>query len=85
MSCYTESQIAAEACRVIAARPGIRTSQLIAALRASMCPSGEDLEILSDRNDDRFSQKVRNLKSHDTLAEKVYTVGDRDRQWFPKT
>ena len=32
-----------------------------------MIPSGEDLERLSNRSDDKFSQKVRNLKSHKTL------------------
>jgi len=49
-----------------------------------MKPSGEDLEILHDRNDDKFSQKVRNIKSHDTIAHLVYTVGDRNRQWYLK-
>ncbi len=32
-----------------------------------MKPSGEDLQILSGRSDDKFSQKVRNLKSHETF------------------
>jgi len=33
-------------------------------------PSGRDMEILDGRKDTRFSQKVRNLKSHDTLLKK---------------
>ena len=37
-----------------------------------MSPSGEDLEMLSNRNDDKFSQKVRNIKSHKTLENKGY-------------
>ena len=37
-----------------------------------MNPSGEDLEMLSNRNDDKFSQKVRNIKSHKTLENKGY-------------
>lgn len=32
-----------------------------------MKPTGQDLQILDGRNDDKFSQKVRNLKAHDTF------------------
>ncbi|WP_181881903.1 hypothetical protein [Helicobacter sp. MIT 14-3879] len=49
-----------------------------------MNPDGEDLAILKDRNDDKFSQKVRNLKSHNTLQNKVITIGDTNRQWYSK-
>ena len=45
----------------------ITTSELIEKLRAIMKPAGDDLLILAGRNDDRFSQKVRNLKSHETF------------------
>lgn len=45
----------------------ITTSELIAKLRDIMKPSGEDLKILSSRRDDKFSQKVRNLKAHNTF------------------
>ncbi len=45
----------------------IATSNLISGLREILHPSGEDLEILAARNDDKFSQKVRNLKSHVTF------------------
>lgn len=45
----------------------ITTTQLIKKLRTVMNPSGEDLETLSGRSDDKFSQKVRNLKAHDTF------------------
>lgn len=83
MSCYSENEIAVVALRIIRARPGIHTSELIDACRADMRPSGEDLEILDNRGDDKFSQKVRNLKSHDSLMGLVYTVGERDRQWYP--
>ncbi len=47
-----------------------------------MEPSGEDLQILQDRNDDKFSQKVRNIKSHDTLTGMIRTVGEKNRQWY---
>lgn len=45
----------------------ITTSELIEKLRLIMRPIGEDLQILSGRNDDKFSQKVRNLKAHETF------------------
>ena len=45
----------------------ITTSELIEKLRLVMKPSGADLDILSGRNDDKFSQKVRNLKAHNTF------------------
>lgn len=84
MSSYSEDQIAKVAVKVIENNPGIRTSELIDEVRRIMKPSGEDLDILEGRNDDKFSQKVRNLKSHDTIADWVYTKGERNRQWFPK-
>jgi hypothetical protein len=43
------------------------TTQLQSLLRELLHPVGEDLIILERRRDDRFSQKVRNLRSHQTL------------------
>lgn len=48
----------------------ITTSMLIEKLTNIFDPSGEDLEILNGRSDTKFSQKVRNLKSHKTIKEK---------------
>lgn len=45
----------------------IETATLIEKLRELMRPQGEDLKILAGRRDDKFSQKVRNLKSHNTF------------------
>ena len=84
MSNYTEKEIIEVVVEIIRDNPGIHTSELIDRARAIMNPTGEDLEILNDRNDDKFSQKVRNIKSHNSLADMVYTVGERDRQWFLK-
>ncbi len=84
MSNFTESQIAVVALDIIRLYPGIRTSQLIEEVRIIMNPSGEDLKILNDRNYDKFYQKVRNLKSHNTLSHLVTTTNERDCQWFPK-
>jgi hypothetical protein len=59
----------------------ITTSELIQRLRDIMKPSGEDLQILSGRSDDKFSQKVRNLKAHSTFERfgyAEYKGGPRD-------
>lgn len=45
----------------------LSTTQLIAQLRGILRPEGQDAEILANRNDDHFSQKVRNLRSHKSL------------------
>ena len=37
-----------------------------------MNPSGEDLQILDNRSDDKFSQKVRNLKAHNAFERTGY-------------
>ena len=84
MSCYSENEIVDVVLEIIRNNPGIRTSALIDEARRIMRPDGEDLEILDNRNDDKFSQKVRNIKSHDTIALLVRTVGTRDRQWYLK-
>lgn len=52
----------------------LTTSQLKDSLRNSCSPSDEDLDILLDRPDDKFSQKARNLKSHDTLENAGYAI-----------
>lgn len=82
MTFYSENEIAPIALDIIKENPGIRTSELIQYCREIMNPSGEDLEILDNRNDDKFSQKVRNLKSHDTINTHTRTVGNRNRQWY---
>ncbi len=42
----------------------IKTADLIQALEDMFRPEGEDAKILEQRTDTKFSQKVRNLKSH---------------------
>lgn len=79
---YSENEIVPVVYEIIANNPGIRTSELIDEARLFMQPSGEDLKILKNRKDDKFSQKVRNIKSHDSLADCVYTVGKRNRRWY---
>jgi hypothetical protein len=68
MAVYSEADLVVPALEEIRQHPaGITTSDLLAALRRSLRPTGDDLILLDGRNDDRFSQKVRNLKSHNTL------------------
>lgn len=64
MSEYTEKQIIEQALPIIDSWGRISTSELVEELVVVMNPSGRDLDILDGRNDTRFSQKVRNIKSH---------------------
>ncbi len=71
MPTYSESDLIVPATAIIAAHPGgIGTTELSKQLRSQLRPSGDDLTILANRNDDKFSQKVRNLKSHETLEKR---------------
>jgi hypothetical protein len=75
MPSYSESDLIFPALEIIAAHPdGIDTSALSSLLRQQLRPTGDDLEILANRTDDKFSQKVRNLKSHDTLEKRGFAT-----------
>ena len=50
----------------------LATTTLIRELRALLKPTGRDIETIANRSDDYFSQKVRNLKSHDALQRHGY-------------
>ena len=52
----------------------ISTTDLISELRKKLNPNWEDLEILKNRSDDKFSQKIRNLVSHKTLEKYSYAI-----------
>jgi hypothetical protein len=69
MARITEQQLILPSLFLMSLSPGksLTTSDLIPKLRDLLKPSGEDLEILAGRSDDKFSQKVRNLKAHDTF------------------
>lgn len=54
----------------------ITTSKLIKLLTEILKPTGQDIEILNNRNDTYFSQKVRNLKSHNTLFNEGWVTYD---------
>src|SRR5262245_24934079 len=71
MPLYSESDLVVPAVVIIAANPeGITTTELSKQLRQRLEPSGDDLTLLAGRSDDKFSQKVRNLKSHVKLEKK---------------
>jgi hypothetical protein len=55
----------------------ISTTDLMGCLRDLLQPQGEDTELLKGRTDDKFSQKVRNLQSHETLEGRQLAVHER--------
>lgn len=65
-----EADISDAVLRIIDAEPNkeISTTRLIAELRNHIPLSPKDEEQLNGRNDDRFSQIVRNIKSHKDQA-----------------
>lgn len=70
----TERELVLPALFLIDLRGSLTTSDLIAELTDLMHPSGEDAEILDGRKDTKFSQKVRNLVSHNTLEKLEYAT-----------
>lgn len=70
----TERELILPTIFLIDLRKGLTTSDLIAELTDLMKPSGEDAEILERRKDAKFSQKVRNLVSHNTLEKLGYAT-----------
>lgn len=61
-----EADIGPAVVAIVDGEPGrkITTTKLISELRKLIPLSSEDEEQLDGRNDDRFSQIVRNIKSH---------------------
>ena len=74
MARITESQLVLPALYLLSksANGFVSTSDLITKLAEVMKPTGRDVDILAGRADTYFSQKVRNLKSHDTLQRQGY-------------
>ncbi|MCK4324050.1 MAG: HNH endonuclease [Armatimonadetes bacterium] len=67
MPTYSEPELVIPALGAIRDNPGISTSELINVLTDQLTPTGHNGEIIQGRADTYFSQKVRNLKSHNTL------------------
>ncbi len=69
---YSEKDLILPALKLISeSQEGMNTTELKERLRSTLKPCGHDLDILQGRNDDVFSQKVRNLISHKTLNKYV--------------
>lgn len=68
MTNYNEKEIAYCSFYIIKRHKKITTKNLMLSLRNKMRPTGHDALMLKGRPDDLFSQKVRNLKSHDTMS-----------------
>lgn len=76
MKRITESQLVLPALYLMSKSVNgfVSTSDLISGLTEVLHPTGVDAEILSGRSDTYFSQKVRNLKSHDTFQRDNYAT-----------
>ncbi|MEI8394784.1 MAG: hypothetical protein WCF85_08625 [Rhodospirillaceae bacterium] len=72
-----ESELMLPALRIASGKPNgcIQTSELIDALSNLFQPEGEDADILANRNDTKFSQKVRNLVSHRDQENSMFYLG----------
>ncbi len=80
MSNHSESELIDPTLELLAAHPGgLSTTDLIEKLIVLFKPDGHDAEILSNRHDTHFSQKVRNLVSHRTMErEDLWTYNEND-------
>ncbi len=58
----------------------LSTTDLITTLVEKLQPTGKDIQILKGRKDTYFSQKVRNLKSHNTLVKRGLAIYN-NRRW----
>src|SRR5574344_1058169 len=77
MSKYSESELLIPSIIALGNNGGsLPTTDLIIALQAMLAPSGEDLDILNDRNDTKFSQKVRNIIAHKSYSGWAVKTGD---------
>jgi predicted HNH restriction endonuclease len=85
MPIYSETDLVVPALEIISASPnGLTTAELSRELRRTLKPTGDDLTVLANRRDDKFSQKVRNLKSHDTLEKKGYCTFTKEKYRITK-
>jgi hypothetical protein len=83
----SEPELVTPALRAMAARPDgfISTAELIGELEGIFQPSGKDAEIIPERADTYFSQKVRNLVSHRTLTKFGVARYDKKRRGYQIT
>lgn len=83
---YTESELILPALKFLSkAKRPVPTTDLIRHLQNIMKPTGHDAQIILGRKDSYFSQKVRNLKSHDSLAKLHLARYKKNRWWITDT
>lgn len=79
MSEYKEAHILVPTIIALGQNGGrMSTEDLIERLIQMMAPSGDDLVSYANRKDSKFSQIVRNLKSHDTLTKLNWATRNGD-------
>ena len=79
MSNYSESDFIIPAIIAMGKNGGtISTTDLISVLTDFFQPDGADIQIIKNRNDSYFSQKVRNLKAHNTIGKHGYANTTND-------
>lgn len=73
---YSESHLIIPALILLYENPAgiITTSKMIPKLEKMLLPRGHDAQVIPGRQDTYFSQKVRNLKSHNTLTNKGLAI-----------
>jgi hypothetical protein len=74
---YSESQLRIPVLQAVAASKSgfMSTSDIIAEMTQLFEPDGHDLEILLNRSDTHFSQKVRNVVSHRSSSASLIKKG----------
>ena len=73
----SESDLVQPLLEYLVTQPGgfAQTSDIISHLEGKFQPIGEDAEILANRSDTKFSQKVRNLISHRDQPSGIVSMG----------
>ena len=72
---YTESELVLPALVLLYnTKKPLKTNNFIANLQKLFSPSGHDAMLIEGRQDTYFSQKVRNLKSHNTLIKLQFAI-----------
>ena len=86
MKRVSEREVVLTALHILSVKDyGISNTELIESLEKLVVPAGEDSNILKSRIDSKFSQKVRNLKSHRTLEKAGLAEQDIQGNWFLTT
>lgn len=75
----TEMLLRLPALLLIKQYPGITTTEIKEKFLDLFNPDGKDLDIAKNRNDTYFEQKVRNLKSHNSISQ--YTNYSKENGW----